>query len=349
MTPEKYNNPEREHFPVREVLVAGNRGPCGGVNMAIEVTDEVLRKTARYPDIEAVTFNPIVHYREVMDEFTSRGLKQVSSWDEVEEGSVIIHSAHGVTPEDKEIARQKNCAQIDTTCQLVSKVHNQAKRAVSDGDHILLLGSRRKDGSLHPEPRGVIGEVPEGTVDLITSKDDLSELSFTTEQPLRVLTQTTLSNRETAATTAAIVKKWPWAKVAKDICYATDNRQQAVVDMVRRGANDIVVVGSGDISHNTKMLAQTAEEEKARVFLVESENQLREDHFRANDSRLAGVISGASVPDQYATIRVLNWFEHRGSLINWLRQVVDEDEMTFKKPEKDLEELDKFLAGKYGS
>lgn len=331
---------ENIHFPqefhesnpigVEEVLVAGNRGPCGGVNMAFEAANQVLDIVAGR---EKVYINwDLVNNKPIMEKYAQRGLVNVKNdLSLVPDGSIFLFSAHGVPPTLHEQAHEKNLLTIDTTCQLVNRVHNLAKNAAERGQHVIYVG---KDG--HPETIGTMGEVPLGQITLVEKPEDINRLELP-DVPKVVYSQTTLATDEIGDTMRALREKYGeditipnrW-----DICYATDNRQAAVDELIKM-VDMLLVVGSKH-SHNSQELRKKGEKEGLLSISIDTATEIEKVWF--DDIKKVGVTSGASVIEEY-TDEVLDYFRAFGIPITNLPQVKEEKSMTFRLPEENIDAL----------
>lgn len=346
---------------VETVHVIGNRGPCGGVNMAIETMDMVLRMVnGREP---VYITNELVHYPEVMKEFYERGLVLVESLDEIPDKAITPWSAHGHTPEDDKKAEEKGLVTIDTTCQLVAKVQNTAKRAVGRGEKVVYLGSQKR-GKMHPETRSILGHTEEeiyrlkelerediGSIHLAQTPEEAEGIELKPGQRALLLSQTTMSKNETRDTRDKLSEQFGDnlnTSVEAGICLATDNRQTALETYGQRDDIDaFIVVGDISISHNTKELFRLGQSLKPTLALT-SETELEGITFYPNGPRRLALTSGASVPDSAAPHRILNWFQQRGATIVYDEPLIDEKTASFQKPIGDLLKLAKTLEERYG-
>lgn len=239
---------QSEPLSISEVLVAGNRGPCGGVNMTLDAVNEVLDivdgKEPVYTNWDPVHNKPIVQRLE------KRGLINIKNdWEKIPYNSIIVFSAHGVPPSAYEIAREKNLHVVDTTCPLVTRVHSLAKKAEGEEKHIVYVGKRN-----HPETLGVMGEIGSQNITLIENGDDVKKIELPSGKSKVVYSQTTLSTDEIRETLEGLEKQFPDIEIPNrwDICYATDNRQ-AAVDQLLAKVDFLIVVGSQQ-SHNSQEL-----------------------------------------------------------------------------------------------
>ena len=203
-----------------KILLANPRGFCAGVNMAIECLDEAIRRVG--PGI--YVYHEIVHNKYVVERFTKQGVTFVDTLEEVPEGAILLFSAHGVSPEIRRVARERKLQTVDATCPLVTKVHLEAIRYAKAGYNIILIGHEG-----HDEVIGTMGEAPE-SITLVETPGDVAKLSFSNDDPLAFLTQTTLSVAEANEVITALRSTYPSIESPKkeDICYATTNRQDAV-------------------------------------------------------------------------------------------------------------------------
>ncbi|MEZ4502087.1 MAG: 4-hydroxy-3-methylbut-2-enyl diphosphate reductase [Dehalococcoidia bacterium] len=265
------------------LLLAEPRGYCAGVVRAIDVLDRVLA-TEQAP---VYAFHEIVHNRHVVDGFRRRGAVFVDSLDEVPEGSRIVFSAHGVSPEVVEQAKARRLRVLDATCPLVTKVHKETKKAAQDGYEILLIGHRG-----HDEVVGTLGEAPDRTT-IVDDRDEVRELPGR-GLPVFVVTQTTLSVDDTAGVIDEIRARYPDAQVRNDICYATTNRQEAVRELARRA--DVVLVVGSENSSNSVRLREVAASMGTPAYRVDGIEEI--DPAWYDGAEVVGLTAGASVPDE---------------------------------------------------
>ena len=265
------------------LLLAEPRGFCAGVVRAIDALDRLLNQVQE----PVYVFHEIVHNRYVVDGFRSRGAVFIDDISEAPDGALVVFSAHGVDPAIIKTAEQRELKVIDATCPLVTKVHLEARKAAKDGYKILLVGN---DG--HDEVQGTKGEAPDRTSVVDSAQDVLAICD--PEDPVFVVTQTTLSVEDTIGTIEAIRDRFPDAEIRNDICYATTNRQQAVKEMAER-ADLVIVVGSTN-SSNSVRLVEVAKSMGVRAQLVDGLNDINPDWY--TDSEVVGLTAGASVPDE---------------------------------------------------
>lgn len=290
-----------------EVIKISPRGYCYGVVDALQV----VRQTAKNPDVPRPIYiiGQIVHNRHAIEELTNLGVTtlegpdRASILEQVSEGTVIF-TAHGVSPLVKQRARERGLNCIDATCPDVTVTHDLVHDLVKQGYYILYIGKKG-----HPEPEGVLGEVP-GHISLIEDEADVDALTLTPEQheKLAVSTQTTLSQWDTRRVIDYIKTRYPHAEVHIDICPATQTRQEAVVAQAK-GADLTVVVGDPR-SNNTNRLVQVSEElAGVPAVRIEDLTQLNPDWLKGK--KRVAVTAGASTPSQLTreVIRYLEQYE----------------------------------------
>jgi 4-hydroxy-3-methylbut-2-enyl diphosphate reductase len=271
--------------PIMKILLANPRGFCAGVNMAIECLDETIRRVG--PGI--YVYHEIVHNKYVVDRFTKQGVTFVDSMEEVPHGSILLFSAHGVSPEIRKIAKERKLQTVDATCPLVTKVHLEAIRYANDGYNIILVGHEG-----HDEVIGTMGEAPE-SITLVETPEEVKGLPFTTDDKLAYLTQTTLSVSEATEVITALKQRYPHIHSPKkeDICYATTNRQEAV-QMLVESADVLIVLGSQN-SSNSRRLMEIGAGQGVPSYLIDGASEMRPEWFE-QDSTVV-VTAGASAPD----------------------------------------------------
>jgi 4-hydroxy-3-methylbut-2-enyl diphosphate reductase len=236
-------------------------------------------------------YHEIVHNRPIVERFRGQGVVFVDDIAEVPEGGTVLYSAHGVAPEIRRHSAERNLRAIDATCPLVTKVHTAAVRYAQQGYTIVYIGHEG-----HDEVIGTMGEAP-GHMILVEDVEDVEALTLPADAKLAFLTQTTLSVDETQEIIAALRKKYPQiAGPSKDdICYATQNRQEAVRDLVSE-ADAVLVLGSQN-SSNSNRLAEIARQNGRAAYLIDSVAELKDEWFRPTDTVL--VTAGASAPEDH--------------------------------------------------
>ena len=261
------------------------RGFCAGVVRAVDIVE--LSLEAYGPPV--YVHHEIVHNRYVVDQLRQRGAVFVESVSEVPEGAVLVFSAHGVPPQVREEAQQRKLRIIDATCPLVTKVHLEALRFAREGRTIVLIGHRD-----HQEIVGTSGEAPEQTV-VVDSVEEVDKLEVPDPSKLAFLTQTTLSLYDTQEIVTRLRQRFPGivGPASDDICYATQNRQEAVEHMAKE-VDLILVVGSAN-SSNSNRLVEVSERKGVRAYLIEDANDIRSEWLKGI-SRI-GLTAGASAPE----------------------------------------------------
>ncbi len=267
-----------------KIILASPRGFCAGVNMAIE-TLELAIKIFGTP---VYVYHEIVHNKYVVERFRAKGAVFVEDLSEVPLGETLLYSAHGVSPEVRRVAAERRLKTVDATCPLVIKVHLEAVRYAKEGYTIILIGHEG-----HDEVIGTMGEAPEAII-LVESPQDVDRLELKTEK-LAYLTQTTLSVDDASRIICRLEERFPHivGPPKADICYATQNRQEAV-RLLAREADAVLVLGSQN-SSNSQRLAELATETSTRTFLIDGPRDIDLAWFRPEDTVL--VTAGASAPE----------------------------------------------------
>lgn len=268
-----------------KVLLASPRGFCAGVNMAIESLEIALQ--AFGPPV--YVYHEIVHNKYVVDDFRSKGAIFVENLDEVPVGSNLLFSAHGVSPEIRQLARDRNLTAFDATCPLVTKVHLEAIQFAKKGYTIVLIGHEG-----HDEVIGTMGEAPEAIV-LVETEEEVDKLNVADEDKLAYLTQTTLSVDDANKIIRKLRERFPGIKnpPKDDICYATQNRQEAV-KILSREADLVLVLGSQN-SSNSRRLCELATEHGIPGYLIDGVAEI--DPAWLADVETVLVTAGASAPE----------------------------------------------------
>jgi len=269
-----------------KVFLAQPRGFCAGVDRAIEIVERALQLYGAPIFVR----HEIVHNRHVVEYLRGEGAVFVEELDEVPEGAVVIFSAHGVSRAVMEEAQRRGLRSIDATCPLVTKVHREADRVAKKGSRIVLIGHAG-----HPEVEGTLGQVPEGAMTLVETIDDVAKLEFDEGYDLSYVTQTTLSMDDTSGIVRALRAKFPQitGPSQEDICYATQNRQNAVKQLAER-CEVILVLGAPN-SSNSNRLVEVAIGEGCRSYLLQTEKELRSEWLEG--ATAVGVTAGASAPE----------------------------------------------------
>jgi len=268
-----------------KIILASPRGFCAGVNMAIETLDLSLQRFGA----PVYVYHEIVHNRYVVERFRKQGAVFVDRLDEVPEGARLLFSAHGISPEIRAQAAARKLKAIDATCPLVTKVHLEALRFAKQGYTILLIGH-----SGHDEVVGTMGEAPDAFV-LVESPEDVDRLEFSAGAKLAYLTQTTLSVDDANRIIARLKERFPQivGPPKEDICYATQNRQEAVRAWAPQA--DVVLVLGSQNSSNSQRLAELAAECGVRAHLIDGPDDLDPAWFHGDETVL--ITAGASAPE----------------------------------------------------
>lgn len=307
-----------------EVLLANPRGFCAGVNMAIDCLDETIRMFGA----NVYVYHEIVHNKYVVDRFIKQGVTFIDSIEEAPEGSILLYSAHGVSPEIRQQAKVRKLQTIDATCPLVTKVHLEAIRFARDGYNIILIGH---DG--HDEVIGTMGEAPQ-SITLVETPEEVDNLPFGPEDKIAYLTQTTLSVGEANLVIEALKAKFPQivAPPKEDICYATTNRQEAVAQLVPQ-ADLLIVLGSQN-SSNSRRLEEIGKETGKPAFLIDGAHELKNEWFEGVETVL--ITAGASAPEIVVRECVDYLVEHHNAEVKEL--TIRDENVTFPLP-RELRQL----------
>jgi 4-hydroxy-3-methylbut-2-enyl diphosphate reductase len=268
-----------------KIILANPRGFCAGVNMAIESLERALELfgTPLY------VYHEIVHNRPVVERFTRRGVVFVDDIAEVPEGATVLYSAHGVSPELRTAASRRKLRAIDATCPLVTKVHLEATRFAREGYTIILIGHEG-----HDEVVGTMGEAPQN-IRLVENVADVDRLDLPADAKVAYLTQTTLSVDDAEVIIRALRRRFPQivGPSRDDICYATQNRQEAVKELVPEA--DLVIVLGSQNSSNSMRLAEIAQSLGKPAYLVDGVHEL-DDRWLAG-AKTVLMTAGASAPE----------------------------------------------------
>jgi 4-hydroxy-3-methylbut-2-en-1-yl diphosphate reductase len=268
-----------------DVLLAEPRGFCAGVDRAIEIVERALRKFGAPIYVR----HEIVHNTYVVNDLKSRGAIFIEDLSEVPPGATLVFSAHGVSKAVQEEARARGFEVFDATCPLVTKVHVEVAKLAREGYEFIMIGHKG-----HPEVEGTMGQLDHG-IHLVEDVADVARVQPRQTEKLAVVTQTTLSVDDAAAITAAVRERFPNIREPKqqDICYATQNRQDAVKLMSPQV--DVVVVVGSPTSSNSNRLAELARKLGVDSYMVDSADELRSEWLQGR-SRV-GVTAGASAPE----------------------------------------------------
>jgi 4-hydroxy-3-methylbut-2-enyl diphosphate reductase len=269
-----------------KIILANPRGFCAGVNMAIECLERALD----FFGPPLYVYHEIVHNKFVVERFRDRGTVFVESLEEVPPGSPLLYSAHGVSPQIRQQARERKLVAIDATCPLVIKVHLEAVKYAREHYTIILIGHEG-----HDEVIGTMGEAPERMI-LVETAEDVERIEVADPNRVAYLTQTTLSVDDANVVIAALRNKFPnIANPPKDdICYATQNRQEAVRELAARA--DLVLVLGSQNSSNSRRLAEIANGLGIASHLIDGVSEIEHHWFR--DVQTVLITAGASAPEE---------------------------------------------------
>src|SRR4051794_22594918 len=306
-----------------KIILANPRGFCAGVNMAIES----LERSLELFGAPLYVYHEIVHNKYVVERFKRRGVVFVEELDDVPEGAPLLYSAHGVAPQVREQARSRRLKAIDATCPLVTKVHLEAIKYANEGYTIVLIGHEG-----HDEVIGTMGEAPDRMI-LVETVEDVERLEINPPK-IAYLTQTTLSVDDANVVIEALRKKFPQiANPPKDdICYATQNRQEAIRELAPRA--DLVLVLGSQNSSNSKRLAEIANALGPHAHLIDGVGEMKPEWFEGVETVL--ITAGASAPEDVVQECIESLQERYGATIEeeWVR----EENVHFPLP-KSLREL----------
>jgi 4-hydroxy-3-methylbut-2-en-1-yl diphosphate reductase len=291
---------------IRKVVIAKPRGYCAGVEMAVETVERTLQRHGA----PVYVFHEIVHNQHVVQDFTRRGVRFVQSIDEVPRGAKLVLSAHGVSPAVWQKAKAKQAEIIiDATCPLVDKVHREVRKFAARGYWIILIGHER-----HDEIVGTSGEAPE-RIRIVADIADARAVDIPDPDKVIVLTQTTLSVDDAREVIDVLKERFPRmiTPAKEDICYATQNRQDAVKQLA--GEVELILVIGSRNSENSNQLCKVARAHGTTAYLID-------DHHAIDPSWLAGVervgiTSGASAPERLVQ-ETADFFKRQGAEITFL-------------------------------
>jgi 4-hydroxy-3-methylbut-2-en-1-yl diphosphate reductase len=300
-------------FP-QTLLLAFPRGFCAGVDRAVLIVEKALE--AYGPPV--YVRHEIVHNTHVVESLRARGAIFIEDESEVPEGAVVVFSAHGSPASAYENSERLNHTLVDATCPLVTKVHAEARRYEERDWQVVLIGHEG-----HQEVKGTMGQVSPGVVTLVETAEDVDQLDLDPERHVAYITQTTLSMDDTADVLGRLRERFPVIHQPKsnDICYATQNRQDAVKRLNEEGAELVLVVGS-ETSSNSKRLVEVARSRGTDAYLVDDVSEIDPAWLEGVD--VVGLTSGASAPEVLVD-EVIAWFRENGTKAVETVHVVDED------------------------
>jgi len=301
-----------------KIILAAPRGFCAGVNMAVQSLELALQHFG--PPI--YVYHEIVHNQHVVQSFQGKGAVFVNFLEEIPTDSTVLFSAHGVSPEIRRVAKERRLNAIDATCPLVTKVHLEAIKFAKEHYSIVLVGHEG-----HDEVIGTMGEAPEAII-LVEDTDAVDALQFTPDTKLAYLTQTTLSVDDANRIIKRLKERFPWiiGPPKEDICYATQNRQEAVKLLCQK-ADAVIVLGSQN-SSNSQRLRELAQEFGRPAYLVDGPQDLNEEDFKEISTVL--ITAGASAPELVVQ-NTIRWLQDRFNA-TLEEQVVREEQVYFPLP-----------------
>ena len=309
---------------IMRILLASPRGFCAGVDRAIEIVELALARQRSQQSTAVYVRHEIVHNRHVVDGLRDQGAIFIEDPGDAPSGSVLIFSAHGVSPEIRRRAADQRLTTIDATCPLVTKVHNEVRRMVDEGFEIIMIGHAG-----HVEVEGTMGQAPESMY-LVETVEDVARLAVKDESRLGCVTQTTLSVDDTRDVMEALAKRFPQIALPKrdDICYATQNRQDAVKDLAKQA--DLVLVVGAPASSNSNRLVEVAARLGVPSYLIQTEADVDPEWLK--DVGCVGVTAGASTPDilVQAVIQRLEMLATDGTTLDSLPEI--DEGVRFKLP-----------------
>ncbi len=301
-----------------QVLLAQPRGFCAGVERAIAIVDTLLEKNKSPVYVR----HEIVHNRRVVEKLKTKGVKFVEEVDQIPNGSLTVFSAHGVSKQVKENAKQRNLVTVDATCPLVTKVHSQGQRYAARGYEIILIGHE-----YHPEVQGTIGQIS-GKVHLISDVADVENLQVANSERVAFITQTTLSVDDTAEIVEALKAKFP--KIVgpdiDDICYATQNRQNAVRALAKKV--DLVLVVGAKNSSNSNRLCEVSRANGTPAYLLQEAEDLKLEWLE--NKKVVGISAGASTPEELVEEVIAKIADYEDSVVSTMNGI--EENVHFNLP-----------------
>ena len=272
------------------INLANPRGFCAGVDRAIMIVEKALEKFGAPIYVR----HEVVHNKYVIDDLKKKGAIFVEEIEEIPKGSHVIYSAHGVSKKIREKSKKFNLIPIDATCPLVSKVHNEVNKMYDENYHIIMIGHQG-----HPEVEGTMGQIeknsPKASIHLIESVKDIDQLNINKDEKISYVSQTTLSVDDTKQIIDALKIKFPHIKGPKgsDICYATQNRQDAIKLMIQD--HDLIIIVGSKNSSNSNRLVEIAKQNNVESFLIDNPDEI--DFELLRDKKNIGISAGASAPE----------------------------------------------------
>ena len=305
-----------------KIYLASPRGFCAGVKRAIEIVEKSLNKYGKPVYVR----HEIVHNKQVVNDLKEKGAIFIEELSDIKDDTrPVIFSAHGVPKSVPKEAKEKKLSFVDATCPLVSKVHRESEQLYKKGYDIILIGHNN-----HPEVIGTMGQLPDGSIKLIETADDVDLLKVENfSKPLAYITQTTLSVDDTAEIIDKLKRKFPNIKqpIKEDICYATTNRQKAVKEIAPK-CDMFFVIGSRNSSNSVRLVEVAKKAGCKKSLLMHSEQKIPMDELM--NSEIVGISSGASAPDHL----IQKLLEHlkKDREISLEEVTVAEEKVIFKLP-----------------
>ena len=306
-----------------KILLSAPRGFCAGVERAIEIVEKSIQKYGAPVYVR----HEIVHNKYVVDDLKNKGAIFVEELEEIEDKSrPVIFSAHGVPKKIPEDAKNYNMTYVDATCPLVSKVHREAENLNKAGYHLILIGHQN-----HPEVIGTMGQLPNGSIDLIQNEDEAKNYNINSHKKIAFVTQTTLSVDDTKDMIKILKERFPEIKepLKEDICYATTNRQMAVKNIAKK-CDMFFVIGSRNSSNSVRLVEVAKKSGCLNSQLIHSESEIPFNLIE--NSKTIGVSSGASAPEILVD-NFINELKNRFTVSIDEVEIIKED-VVFRIPKK---------------
>jgi len=306
-----------------KILLSSPRGFCAGVERAIEIVEKSIKKYGTPVYVR----HEIVHNKFVVDDLKNKGAIFVEELEEIKDKSrPVIFSAHGVPKKIPEDAKNYNMTYIDATCPLVSKVHREAENLYKAGYHLILIGHKN-----HPEVIGTMGQLPNGSIDLIQNEDEARKYNLKNDKKIAYVTQTTLSIDDTKDIIKILKDKFPDIRepLKEDICYATTNRQMAVKNIAKK-CDAFFIIGSRNSSNSLRLVEVAKKSGCSNAHLIHSQSEIPYDLIK--NVNTIGISSGASAPETLVK-NFINSLKNRFTVIIDEIEIIKED-VVFKIPKK---------------
>ena len=306
-----------------KILLSAPRGFCAGVERAIEIVEKSIKKYGAPVYVR----HEIVHNKYVVDDLKSKGAIFVEELEEIKDKNrPVIFSAHGVPKKIPEDAKNYNLTYVDATCPLVSKVHREAENLNKAGYHLILIGHQN-----HPEVIGTMGQLPQGSIDLIQNEDEARQYKHQNDKKISYVTQTTLSVDDTKDIIQILKDRFPDIKepLKEDICYATTNRQMAVKNIAKK-CDLFFVIGSRNSSNSVRLVEVAKKSGCPNSQLIHSQSKIPFDLIK--NSNTIGISSGASAPEILVD-NFINELKNRFTVSIDEVEIIKED-VVFKVPKK---------------